>query len=43
VREQTKGQVQENSTLTAVGKAHGAKYEATAGFENRKPDDDWRP
>jgi len=25
---------------TAVVKAHDAKYEATAGFENRKTDDD---
>jgi len=43
VREQTKCPVQENSTLRAVGQARGAKYEATAGFENRKAVDDWRP
>jgi len=29
-----------HSEGTAVEKAHGAKYEASADFENRKADDD---
>jgi len=43
VREQTESQVQENSTPTgtAIEKARGAKYEATAVFENRKAEVVW--
>jgi len=44
VRQQTNGQVQKNfhAEGTAVENVHDAQYEATAGFEKRKADDDRR-